>query len=62
MLGRSAWPSPLTAMFWAIVPLWFVIHAFAAVLAETRLLLVPYAPWAQRGPPFCVGVAVLCAS
>jgi hypothetical protein len=43
LLGRSAWPPPLTAMFWAVVPIWFVIHAFAGVLAETRLLLVPYA-------------------
>ena len=43
MLGRSTWPPPLAAMFWAVVPIWFVIHAFAGVLAETRLLLVPYA-------------------
>ena len=26
----------------AVVPVWFAVHLFAAVIAETRLLLVPY--------------------
>jgi hypothetical protein len=36
------WPRELTAFAVAIVPAWMVIHLFTAVLAETRLILVPY--------------------
>lgn len=37
------WPAALKAFGLAIVPVWLVVHAFGAVLVETRLLLVPYA-------------------
>lgn len=37
------WPRELRAFAWIVVPVWFLIHAFSAVLAETRLLLVPQA-------------------
>ena len=37
------WPHALKSFALAIVPLWLGIHLFTAVLAETRLLLVPYA-------------------
>lgn len=36
------WPQPLKVFFLAIVPIWFILHLFAGVLAETRLLLVPH--------------------
>lgn len=42
-LAYGAWPPTLRAWFWTLVPLWLVIHALMAVLAETRLLLVPQA-------------------
>ena len=42
-LGYRQWPATLRAFFWTLVPLWLVIHAGMAVLAETRLLLVPQA-------------------
>jgi hypothetical protein len=42
-LGYRAWPPSLRAFFWTLVPLWLLIHALMAVLAETRLLLVPQA-------------------
>lgn len=35
------WPRPLQAFFWAIVPVWIVVHPFVSVLAEARLFLVP---------------------
>ena len=37
------WPATLQAFFWAIVPLWFLIHALASVMAESRLFLAPQA-------------------
>jgi hypothetical protein len=37
------WPASLKAFFWAVVPLWLGIHFVAAVVAESRLLLVPQA-------------------
>ena len=37
------WSAQLKVSFWTIVPLWFAVHATAAVLAEARLLLVPQA-------------------
>ena len=36
-LGDRAWPPSLRAFFWTLVPLWLLIHALMAVLAETRL-------------------------
>jgi hypothetical protein len=43
LASAPAWPRAVRANFWAIVPVWFVVHAFAAVIAETRLFLVPHA-------------------
>jgi hypothetical protein len=41
LIGYKKWPLHLYAFFWALVPIWFVVHAFSAVMAETRLFLVP---------------------
>ncbi len=41
--GWRTWPPVLQAFFWAVVPAWFVVHVAAAILAESRLLLVPQA-------------------
>lgn len=35
------WPPALRSFALAVVPVWVVVHLFAAVIAETRLLLVP---------------------
>lgn len=43
VIGYRTWPVQLQAFFWVIVPVWFVVHALGAVMAETRLLLVPQA-------------------
>jgi hypothetical protein len=43
LAGLSRWPRELKAFALAIVPVWVVAHVFASILAETRLLLVPYA-------------------
>jgi len=43
IFGFRNWPMQLRVFFWVIVPIWFVIHAFGAVMAETRLFLVPQA-------------------
>lgn len=43
LIGWSRWSQPLRLFFWALVPVWLGVHALAAVLAETRLLLVPQA-------------------
>ncbi|MGD0174937.1 MAG: hypothetical protein ABSC61_11025 [Anaerolineales bacterium] len=37
------WPRGLKAFFWTVVPIWFFVHAFGGVMAETRLFLVPQA-------------------
>jgi hypothetical protein len=37
------WPLELKAFGLTIVPFWVVIHLFTSVIAETRLLLVPFA-------------------
>jgi hypothetical protein len=37
------WPAALRSFALAVVPVWVAVHLFAAVIAETRLLLVPYA-------------------
>jgi hypothetical protein len=39
----ARWPRELRAIALAVVPAWVAIHLFTAVLAETRLILVPYA-------------------
>ncbi len=43
LCGYRHWPASLKAFFWTLVPLWFAIHALVAVMAESRLLLVPQA-------------------
>ncbi|MBI4843159.1 MAG: hypothetical protein HY809_02390 [Nitrospirae bacterium] len=43
IIGYRKWPLQLRVFFWAIVPIWFVIHAVGAVMAEARLFLVPQA-------------------
>ena len=41
IIGYQKWTRQLQIFFWVIVPIWFLVHAFGAVMAETRLLLVP---------------------
>jgi hypothetical protein len=41
ILSRRRWPAVLTGFFWTLVPIWFLIHLFASILAESRLMLVP---------------------
>jgi hypothetical protein len=41
-LSLRRWPRELKLIGLAIVPLWMLIHLLGAVLAETRLVLVPY--------------------
>jgi hypothetical protein len=41
--GLGRWPRELKAFALAIVPVWLVAHLFASILAESRLLLVPFA-------------------
>jgi hypothetical protein len=41
--GYSRWPAALKVFFWTVVPIWFLVHALGAVMAETRLFLVPLA-------------------
>lgn len=43
VLSYQIWPQTLKVFFWALVPVWLVIHFVAALVAETRLLLVPQA-------------------
>ncbi len=43
LLAWRRWPPELRAFGVAVVPAWVAIHLFAAVLAESRLLLVPLA-------------------
>jgi len=43
IIGYRKWPLQLRVFFWVIVPIWFIIHAFGAAMAETRLFLVPQA-------------------
>ena len=43
MLAYGRWPRLLRAFFWAVVPAWIVVHFTAALVAETRLMLVPQA-------------------
>jgi len=43
ILAYPAWSKTLKIFFWVVVPVWFGIHFFAALVAEARLLLVPQA-------------------
>jgi hypothetical protein len=43
ILSIRRWPDALVLFFWALAPIWFLIHLFASVLAESRLVLVPQA-------------------
>jgi hypothetical protein len=43
LISLRRWPAELKAFGLAIVPVWLVAHTFAAVLAESRLMLVPFA-------------------
>jgi hypothetical protein len=43
LFSYQKWPFQLRVFFWVIVPIWFVIHAFVGIMAETRLFLVPQA-------------------
>ena len=43
LAGLGRWPRELKAFGLAIVPVWLVAHLLASILAETRLLLAPYA-------------------
>ena len=43
LFGYRKWPVPLRVFFWVVAPAWFAIHLVAAVMAETRVLLVPQA-------------------
>jgi hypothetical protein len=43
LLSWRRWPVELKAFAVTIVPAWLAIHLFTGVLAETRLLLVPFA-------------------
>jgi hypothetical protein len=41
--GRKRWPDELRVFAWALVPVWFAVHVFVSVVAESRLFLVPQA-------------------
>jgi hypothetical protein len=43
ILGYKHWTPHLRVFFWVIVPIWLIVHAFSAVMAEARLFLVPQA-------------------
>ena len=43
VLAYRQWARSLKIFFWTVVPLWLAVHFFAALVAETRLLLVPFA-------------------
>lgn len=43
VLGYSSWPRVLRIFFWMTVPIWFGVHFFASLVAESRLFLVPQA-------------------
>lgn len=43
IVAMRRWPPILRSYFWAVVPIWFGIHIIAAILAESRLVLVPQA-------------------
>jgi len=43
ILAYRNWPPTLRIFFWTIVPVWVGVHFVAALVAETRLMLVPQA-------------------
>jgi hypothetical protein len=43
LLAYATWPRSLKIFFWTVVPIWMAIHFFSSLVAETRLLLVPFA-------------------
>ena len=43
LLAYPNWGRHLKIFFWTLVPIWGVVHFFAAVVSETRLFLVPLA-------------------
>jgi hypothetical protein len=43
LLAYRHWPTTLRIFSWIIVPVWFAVHFVAALIPETRLLLVPQA-------------------
>ncbi len=43
LFGYQKWPIALRCFFWVIIPTWFIVHTFVAVMAETRLFIVPLA-------------------
>lgn len=58
LAGLGRWSRELKAFAIAIVPVWVIAHLVASLLAETRLLLVPYAVVAVPGALFALrGVA-----
>ncbi len=42
-ISYAHWPPGLRVFAWSVVPIWFVVHFIAALVAETRLMLVPHA-------------------
>jgi hypothetical protein len=43
VLAISRCPHNLQAFFWAVVPIWMLVHPFLCIIAETRVFLVPLA-------------------
>ena len=43
IIAYPSWSRTLKVFFWVVVPIWFGVHFFAALVAETRLFLVPQA-------------------
>ncbi len=43
LLAYKKWPWALRIFFWVVIPVWFLIHPFTSVMAETRVFLVPQA-------------------
>lgn len=43
VFSYRTWTKSLKIFFWVVVPIWFGVHFVAALVAETRLLLVPFA-------------------
>jgi hypothetical protein len=43
LMAYRNWPYQLRVFFWVIIPIWFIVHLFGSVMAETREVLVPQA-------------------
>jgi len=43
LLAYKKWPLALRTFFWVVAPVWFLVHPFTSVMAETRVFLVPQA-------------------